>query len=174
MTLVNAPLERCFRLALSVDLQAAATRQIAVDGITNRLIGPGETVTWQARHFGWKFTHQSLIDVWRPYSYFRDVMVSGSFRAFEHEHYFDVMNDGTRLRNELRFAAPMGSLGRLYEKLLLRRKMIGLLQQRNAFLKRVAESDEWHQYLDDQPESDLRVYQAASAAPRSLSGVYAG
>ncbi len=91
---VNAPLERCFRLSLSIDLEMAANGHTAIAGTTTGLIGPGETVTWKGRHFGWNFHHQTIIDIWRPFSYFRDVMLTGAFRAYQHDHHFAVMNDG--------------------------------------------------------------------------------
>ncbi len=152
-TLIAAPVERCFKLSTSIDLHlasAAATDEAAIDGVTSGLIHEGETVTWRGRHFGWMFTHQSLIEVFRPSSYFRDVMIRGAFRSFEHDHYFAPMNDGTRVRDELRFAARPGPLGRLVEKLFLRRRLIKLLRRRNALLKKVAESDEWRRYIKDE------------------------
>ncbi len=172
-TQVNAPLERCFRLSLSIDLEMAANQQKAVGGVTEGLIGPGETVIWQKRHFGREFRHESLIEVWRPYSYFRDVMVAGAFGAYQHDHHFAVMNDGTRIRDEIRFTTPAGLLGRVAGKLVLRRKISAMLQQRNAFIKQVAESDEWHRYLDGQPELDRHVYQALSASPKHEDRAYA-
>ena len=172
MTLVQAPMERCFKLAVSIDLQMAATHEKAVAGVTSGLIGPGETVTWRGSSFIGIRTYQSLIEVWRPYSYFRDIMISGPFNAFEHEHYFAPMNDGTRIRDEVRFTASRGLLGPLTEP-LLERKVAAYLQKRNALIKQVAESDEWHQYLDGQPELDMRVYQAASAIPSKNLLAYA-
>jgi ligand-binding SRPBCC domain-containing protein len=172
-TQVNAPMERCFRLSLSIDLEMAANRYRAVAGVTKGLIGPGESVTWQGRQFGLTVRHESLIDIWRPYSYFREVMVAGTFGAYQHDHHFAVMNDGTRIRDEIRFAAPAGLLGRVAEKLVLRRRITAMLQQRNAFIKQVAESDEWHRYLDGQPELDQRVYQALSASHEPEDRAYA-
>jgi ligand-binding SRPBCC domain-containing protein len=175
VTQVNAPVELCFKLAVSIDLQKAATGLKAIDGITSGLIGPGETVTWQGRGSIGKFTHKNLIEVWRPYNYFRVIMVDGPFAAYEHEHHFAPMNDGTRVRSEIRFATAKGLLGRISEKLFLRKRMEKLLKQQNALLKSVAESDQWHEYLDGQSELDTRVYQAASALPQPDSGnVYAG
>ena len=162
-TQVNAPLERCFRLSLSIDLETAAHRHKAVAGVTTGLIGPGETVTWQGRHFGWTFRHESIIDIWQPFSHFRDVMVAGFFKAYQHDHYFAAANDGTRVRDEVRFVAPMGKFGKLLEP-LMRRRVTRLLRQRNALIKQAAESDAWHQYLDGQPELDQHIYQALSAA----------
>ena len=150
MTWVDAPVERCFKLSASIDLHlasAASTGEKAVGGVTTGLIGDGETVRWNARHFGLRLHHASRIDGWRPYTYFREVMVEGVFQCYEHEHFFAVMDDGTRMRDEIRFNLPVGPLGRLV-KTLVRKHLITLLTKRNATIKRVAESEEWHRYLD--------------------------
>jgi ligand-binding SRPBCC domain-containing protein len=151
-THIAAPMDRCFKLSTSIDLHLANATQAsetAADGITTTLIREGETVKWQGRHFGFNVTHKSLVESWRPYTYFRDVMVEGTFAVFQHDHYFAPLNDGTRMRDELRFAAPMGFLGRLAEKLFLRKYLVRFLKRRNAFLKQVAESDEWRRYLQE-------------------------
>jgi ligand-binding SRPBCC domain-containing protein len=154
MTWINAPVERCFRLSASIELHvasAASTGEKAVDGVTTGVIGEGEMVTWRGRHFGLKLRHTSRIEGWRPYSYFRDVMVDGSFERFEHEHFFAVMDDGTRMRDEIRFSVPGGPLGKLATKFYVRRHLMAFLMRRNAMIKRVAESEEWHRYLDNRP-----------------------
>lgn len=161
MTLIDAPVERCFKLAVSIDLHLMAASSMgerAVGGVTSGLIQRGETVTWKRRHFGWRFTHETLISEWRPYGYFREVMIAGAFKSYEHDHHFAVMNDGTRMRDEIRFSAR-GRLGRLLESTMLKRRVTKFLLRRSRSLKRVAESDEWHRYLDGQPELDLKVYQ---------------
>ncbi len=146
-TWIDAPVERCFLLSLSIDLHVACARRTGervTSGVTTGLIGLGETVTFQGRHFLLPRKHTSRIELLRPYSYFRDVMVSGNFKRFEHDHHFAAMDDGTRMRDEVRFIAPWGSLGQA----LVRRHLKDFLKQRNAEIKRVAESEEWHKYLD--------------------------
>jgi ligand-binding SRPBCC domain-containing protein len=150
-TWIQAPVERCFNLSVSVDLHlasAARSGEVVVCGVASGLMGPGDRVRWRGRHFGVKWNHEALIDGWRPCSYFRDVMVEGAFAMFEHEHHFAPLNDGTRMRDEVRFAAPMGWMGKMTERTLLRRHLTKFLQERNAVIKRVAESEEWRQYLD--------------------------
>ena len=157
-TMIAAPVDRCFKLSTSIDLHMAAaqsTKETAIDGVTTGLIRQGETVEWRARHFGLMLKHKSLIDAWRPYTYFRDVMVDGAFEVFQHDHHFAPMNDGTRMRDELRFSAPMGLLGRLAEKLFLRRHLTRFIRRRNALLKRVAESEEWRQYLKEESKGGV-------------------
>jgi ligand-binding SRPBCC domain-containing protein len=148
---IDAPVERCFLLSLSIDLHIASTRsskELAIGGVTTGLISEGETVTFQARHLGFKLKHTSTIEALRPYSYFRDAMTAGVFKHFEHDHHFAAMNDGTRMRDEIRFAAPWGRLGRLASNMVVRRHLGKLLMERNAVIKQVAESEVWHRYLD--------------------------
>jgi hypothetical protein len=45
------------------------------------------------------------------------------------------------------FAAPLGVLGRVAERLFLTAYMRRLLEKRNAILWSVAESNEWWKYL---------------------------
>jgi ligand-binding SRPBCC domain-containing protein len=148
-TWINAPVQRCFLLSLSIDLHIASagnSGEVAIDGVTTGLIGEGETVTFRGTHFGMRWKHTSRIDVFRPYSHFRDVMVSGAFRYFAHDHHFAAMDDGTRMRDEIQFSAPWGPLGRV----LAGRRLKRFLLERNAVIKRVAESDEWRRYLDNE------------------------
>jgi len=150
-TWVDAPVERCFLLATNVDFHMASAKPMnerAVAGVMHGALRQGDSVTWREWHYGMPLSHTNHVECCRPFSYFRDVMVSGVFRYYEHDHHFAVMDDGTRVRDEVRFAVPLGPLGRIVEKLVLRRYLISMLKLRNAALKRAAESNEWHKYLD--------------------------
>ena len=150
-TWIDAPVKRCFLLSLSIDLHVASsgkTKERAIDGVTAGLISEGETVTFQGRHFGVRLRHTSRLETLRPYSYFRDVMVAGVFRHFEHDHHFAPLDDGTRVRDEVRFSVRGGPLGRLVTKMFVRRYLTAFLNERNAAIKQVAESEAWRQYLD--------------------------
>jgi hypothetical protein len=161
---MDAPMERCFKLATSIDLVAAAgTGEKAVGGVTSGLIGSDGFVQWQGRQFGRTGIHTSHIDStridgWRPSSYFREVMVQGTFARFEHERHFALMDDGTRMRDEIRFSIP-GLLSGLSEK-LVRHHLIAILRQRNALIKQVAESEQWRRYLEEKPAAPKTVRSA--------------
>jgi ligand-binding SRPBCC domain-containing protein len=177
-TWIDAPVERCFLLSLSVDLHVASarsSREKAVAGVTTGLIGEGETVTLQSRHLGLRLKHTSRIEVLRPYSHFRDTLTSGVFKHFEHDYYFAAMNDGTRMRDEIRFSASWGVLGRLATRMFVRQHVRASLVERNAFLKQVSESEEWHQYLDGRSISAIAVPQGdAEAGGWDESGLLRG
>lgn len=153
-TPISAPRERVFDLARSIDLHTRSldwTGEEPVAGRMSGLIGLGETVTWRARHLGVRQRLTSRISAYDRPAYFQDVMVRGAFAWMEHDHWFDATPDGgTVLRDDFRFAAPLGVLGRIAETLVLRRYMTRFLKRRNAVIKRVAESEEWREFLSDQ------------------------
>jgi len=149
-TLIHAPLERCFDLSRSVELHVASTRQTgerAVGGVTSGLLGLGEDVTWSARHFGVRQTLTSRISAFDRPRHFRDSMVRGAFRRFDHDHFFAARGDDTEMRDVFDFESPLGPLGRLVDALVLERYLRRLLERRNEEIKRVAESDAWRAVL---------------------------
>lgn len=149
-TRIAAPVERCFDLSRSIDLHersTAKTQERAVAGVTAGLIGDGEEVTWRARHFGvWQLFTSRITEYDRP-RHFRDEMQRGAFAHFRHDHDFIERAGGTDMTDTLDFAAPLGVLGRLAEWALLARYLADFLAERNALIKRVAESEEWRSLL---------------------------
>jgi ligand-binding SRPBCC domain-containing protein len=151
-TRIAAPARRCFLLELSVDLHidsTAGSRERAVAGVTTGLIGQGESVTWSGRHFGLMLQHTSRITQYEPPTFFQDVMTTGAFKSFVHDHRFHEQDGVTVMKDELRFAAPFGVLGFMVERLALRRYLTRFLRERNQFVKQVAESQMWRQYLSN-------------------------
>jgi ligand-binding SRPBCC domain-containing protein len=150
-TWIDAPVERCFLLSLSVDLHVASARSTQENASAEAVagtIGEGDTLTFKGRHFGVRWRHTSLIEKLRPHSYYRDVMIAGPFQHFEHDHHFAPMDDGTRMRDEIRFSGSGGLLGRLTTTMFLRKQLKAFLMERNAMIKRLAESEDWHKYLE--------------------------
>ncbi len=142
-TFINAPIERCFDLSLSVDLHhhsVAHTHERPIAGVTTGVMKLGDTVTWEAVHFGVKQHLTSKITAYeRPYR-FTDEMVRGAFQEIHHLHEFVAQPPGTLMIDVFLFRAPLGILGRLAERLVLTRYMQGLLLTRNRYLKQVAEA----------------------------------
>jgi len=149
-TFIAAPPERVFDLSRSIDLHRrslAHTGEEAVDGRTSGLIGPGETVTWRARHLGVRQRLTVRIAGYDRPRWFRDELVRGAFASMVHDHHFDAADGGTEMRDVFRFSAPLGPLGRLVERLVLRAYLTRLLVHRNAAIKAAAEGDEWRKLL---------------------------
>ena len=90
-THINAPLERVFDLARSIDLHMDGTKgtdEKVVAGRRSGLIGLGETVTWEARHFGVRQQLKSEITAFKYPIMFEDTMLRGAFKSLRHVHSF--------------------------------------------------------------------------------------
>ena len=143
-TSISAPLERCFDLARSIDHHLESMRgsgERAVAGVTSGLIGPGQDVTWEGRHFGVRLRFTSRITAFRPPTYFQDSMIAGPFAAFVHDHYFEVEQGKTTIRDRIEFRSPLGPLGALVDRLVLGPYLQRLVTKRNQAIKRAAEHD---------------------------------
>lgn len=71
----------------------------------------------------------------------------GARHFMQHDHWLEESQGRTVMRDRFEFVAPLGPLGCVVEKLFLTAYMRRFLLERNAILKRTAESDEWRQYL---------------------------
>ncbi|WP_326099807.1 SRPBCC family protein [Paenibacillus pabuli] len=141
---IHAPIERCFDYARDMDIHTRTvwkhTREQAVAGVTTGRIGEGDTVTFEARHFGirQKLTSR-IIEYNRPYL-FVDQMERGAFKSMRHEHSFTRIDEQmTCMRDTLRFEAPLGVLGWVAERAFLKRYMLAFLKSRNLKLKALLE-----------------------------------
>ncbi|HXB68205.1 MAG TPA: SRPBCC family protein [Candidatus Acidoferrales bacterium] len=153
LTVIRAPIERCFDLARSVEVHLAGNvhwgeAAMAMGGVTSGLAGMGQRVTWRARHFGVRQNLTSEITALRRPEFFQDTMIQGAFRSIRHDHFFRWLSqDETEMQDVFCFAAPLPVLGRLAEIAFLRRYMQALLRERNTVIKQIAESSEWQRYL---------------------------
>lgn len=141
-TFIGAPPERCFEVARDVDVHQgsmAQSRESAVAGVTSGKLGPGDTVTWQATHFGLRLRLTSRITEFQPPHRFVDEMIRGPFARLRHAHEFHPQAGGTRMVDIFDYATPLGPLGWLADQLVIRRYMERLLTTRNVFLKAAAE-----------------------------------
>lgn len=149
-THIDAPIQRCFDLARSIDFHertTAETNEKAIAGCTAGLINKGEQVTWRAKHFGVYQKLTSVISEMDAPFYFEDRMIKGAFRSIRHGHFFSEENGGTKMRDEFEFEAPLGILGKLFSKWVLTNYLKGFIEERNRMLKKVAESEEWKEIL---------------------------
>lgn len=149
-TKIEAPIERVFDLARSIDLHQRSmdhTNERAVGGVTTGLIGLGEAVTWEAVHFGIKQRLTSKITVCERPTHLQDIMVGGAFKGFTHDHYLSKTGTGTLMKDVFDFTSPLGLLGSVVDFLFLEKYMTGLLKQRNEVIKQAAESEDWRKFL---------------------------
>jgi ligand-binding SRPBCC domain-containing protein len=136
-TQVRVAQSELFDRSRSIDVHTgsmAHSREKAIAGTTTGLISSGQQVTRRAWHFGVPIRMTSRIVEMESPDYFVDEQVKGPFRRFRHVHEFSHHDGVTTMIDRIRFAAPLGPLGRLVEVLVLERYLKKLIQTRNRFL----------------------------------------
>lgn len=149
-TYIDAPIEKVFDLARSIDFHVSSTKQTqeeAIAGKTQGLIELHETVTWQARHLGVTQKLTSKITEMQFPNHFTDVMLKGAFSEMKHIHEFKQENNQTLMTDLFYYKTPLGLIGRIIDFVFLTKYMKNFLIIRNAELKRIAESEEWKQFI---------------------------
>jgi hypothetical protein len=92
-TVIDAPIQRCFDLARSVEVHLIANvhsgeQALAIDGITSGLVGLAQQVTWRAKHFSVWHDLTSETTALEPPSHFQVTMTQGIFRSMQADHLF--------------------------------------------------------------------------------------
>jgi ligand-binding SRPBCC domain-containing protein len=162
---VEAPVERCFRLSTSIEVVALTLEMRPVEGKLGGMILAGDQLVWRGWKFGLPQMHETLITGYREPrdgqpGFFQDTMGRGRFQAFQHDHHFMETEGGTLLEDELRFSMPFGWAGEMVGRVVMVPHIRGLLRRRFALLKRLAEGEGWRAYLESEA-STVRAGQAA-------------
>jgi ligand-binding SRPBCC domain-containing protein len=141
-TRIRAPINLCFDLARDVDIHvqtSASTGERAVTGKTSGLLELGDSVTFEAVHFGIRQQLTSrIIEFDRPRR-FVDEMVKGAFSKLLHIHEFFTEGDRTLMRDTLIWRSPLGILGIIADRILVKRHMQAFLVKKQYELKAYAE-----------------------------------
>ncbi|MFC8128239.1 SRPBCC family protein [Streptomyces sp. NPDC057302] len=144
VTHIAAPPATVFDLSLDVDLHTASMAESGeriVGGVRAGRMALGDTVTWEARHFGVRWRMTSRISAYERPGTFVDEQVSGPFERWHHTHHFAPDGrGGTVMRDVVEFAAPFGLLGTAVEAVALGRYMHELIDARNVHVRQQAEA----------------------------------
>lgn len=141
--IITAPVEVVFDLSRNISIHAEADKAHnlrAIAGVTSGLINLNETVTWEAKHFGFRLNHTSkIIAMDSPHS-FADEMVKGMFDHWHHLHKFETLEDGKiKMIDLVDYASPLCILGKIVDAVYLKNYMTKMLCEHNEHIKNVAE-----------------------------------
>jgi hypothetical protein len=76
----------------------------------------------------------------RPH-FSQDSMLKGIFRFFQHDHFFRAVDvSRTEMRDRLSSPMPFWLMGTLSERLVMRSRLIHLLELRNNLIKETAQA----------------------------------
>jgi ligand-binding SRPBCC domain-containing protein len=141
-TRIRAPINLCFDLARDVDIHvqtSASTGERAIAGKTSGLLELGDSVTFEAVHFGIRQQLTArIVEFDRPRR-FVDEMVKGAFSNLRHIHEFFTEGDRTLMRDTLIWRSPLGVLGIIADRILVERHMQAFLVKKQHELTAYAE-----------------------------------
>lgn len=150
-TFIAAPHDRVFDLSRSVRLHKESMeryKETAIEGTMSGMMELGDTVTWKARHFFKDRILKIKITGYKKPDYFIDEQVHGDFSMLKHEHYFKPIQNGTLMIDQFHYETGRGVLGKVLNRLYLEQYMTRLLNERNEMIKRLAEGNQWQQFIN--------------------------
>ena len=86
-------------------------------------MGPGSLIEYRLRLHRFPVNWLTRIESWLPGRGFEDRQVRGPYRLWHHTHSFEPCDGGTRMRDVVRYALPLGLLGSLAHSALVRRDL---------------------------------------------------
>lgn len=86
-------------------------------------MAPGASIAYKIRLRGLPLRWFTEITCWEPPYRFIDMQMKGPYRLWEHTHCFRAENGGTLIRDLVRYALPLGPIGGLLHRWLVRKDL---------------------------------------------------
>jgi ligand-binding SRPBCC domain-containing protein len=141
--LVRRPLEETFAFfARAHNLQAITPPWLRFEVLTPEPIAmrTGTTIDYRLRLRGVPIRWTALIADWEEERAFTDLQIRGPYRVWHHRHEFEPRPEGTLVRDHVRYVLPLGPLGDLAHRLLVRRDVERIFDYRTAAVRDRLES----------------------------------
>jgi ligand-binding SRPBCC domain-containing protein len=95
-------------------------------------MAPGTLIEYRLRLHGLPLRWLTRIEAWEPGVRFVDVQLRGPYALWHHTHEFEPRGAGTLMRDRVRYALPLGPLGRAAHAVLVRRDLERIFAFRHA------------------------------------------
>jgi ligand-binding SRPBCC domain-containing protein len=92
----------------------------------------GARIHYRLRWHGLPLRWLTEIQTWNPPTEFADVQLRGPYKLWRHTHSFQADEGGTRMRDVVHYALPLGPLGRFVHSWLVRAELNALFDYRAA------------------------------------------
>ncbi|MGB0097400.1 MAG: SRPBCC family protein [Solirubrobacteraceae bacterium] len=100
-------------------------------------MGVGTLIEYRLHVHGLPLRWVSRIEEWEPGRGFVDRQLRGPYRLWHHRHGFAAAGDGTVVRDHVNYALPLGMLGELAHRALVRRDLTRIFGFRQAAVTRL-------------------------------------
>ena len=142
---IAAPAEALFRFHLDTRnaplISPDGARFVAIEGDFPVSAGSLIALTVRQPPIPWAQRWRVRIDEVRQDRLVVDVAERSPFRRWRHEHVFEPLGpDRTRMTDRVQYALPLGPLGRLANRVLVRRQLESMFADRQARTRALFES----------------------------------
>ncbi|MET0511311.1 MAG: SRPBCC family protein [Thermoleophilaceae bacterium] len=100
-------------------------------------LAPGTLIEYRLELHRIPIRWLTRIETWVAGERFVDVQIRGPYRLWHHTHTFEAHDGGTLVRDRVRYALPLGLLGELAHRLLVRRDLERIFDFRQASVPRM-------------------------------------
>lgn len=96
----------------------------------------GSVIDYTIRISGLRLRWTTVISEYEPPAKFVDVQIRGPYSFWHHTHTFEEVPGGTRMTDQVRYALPFGPLGRLAQRLTVRKQIAAIFAHRRIAVER--------------------------------------
>ncbi len=104
---------------------------------TPKVLAVGSLIRYRLRWHGLPIRWTTEITEWDPPHRFVDRAMSGPYAQWNHEHWFTVDQEGTRMRDRVRYALPFAWVGRMTHRMMVKRDIQRLFDFRAEAMRRL-------------------------------------
>jgi hypothetical protein len=97
-------------------------------------IRQGAEIDYEIRWLGLPVAWKTIITAYDPPNSFEDRQASGPYAFWRHRHGFEAKAGGTLISDQVEYALPMGTLGRVAHALAVGRQLRGIFEYRGKQL----------------------------------------
>jgi ligand-binding SRPBCC domain-containing protein len=95
------------------------------------------------RVMGVRVRWKSLIREYEPPFRFVDVQLKGPYAFWHHTHVFTEVNGGTLISDEIQYAMPLGVIGKIVQRVAVKRQLDDIFAFRAEMIKRIFGGEEF-------------------------------
>lgn len=117
-----------------------------------KILSPGPIAMWSGTQIRYRLYWRGLplnwltvIQSWSPPVEFIDVQDRGPYRLWHHTHTFAPADGGTRMRDLVRYALPLGALGRMAHAWFVKRDLDAIFDYRAGKISEILGSVSVHE-----------------------------
>lgn len=93
-------------------------------------------IEYSLKLYGLRFRWKTDITDWDPPRFFQDSQLRGPYELWEHRHYFEGKDGGTRMTDIVDYAPPGGPFSNLVNSLMVKKKLEKIFDYRAERISR--------------------------------------